>query len=80
MQHMRTSPVLKDCKDYKHICLSSFFFEGALDAFGLKSWPSLVLFQKGIPIVFEENLKNIDAVIGWITRELSHQGDGRLGK
>ncbi len=30
---------------------------GAIDGYGLKAWPSLVLFRRGVPVVFAGNLQ-----------------------
>ena len=42
-----------------------------IDEFGLSMMPSLVYFEAGIPTVYESgDLKNHDAILGWITTEL----------
>ena len=42
-----------------------------IDEFGLSMLPSLVYFEAGIPTVYESgDLKNHDAILGWITTEL----------
>ena len=42
-----------------------------IDEFGLSMMPSLVYFESGIPTVYESgDLKNHDAILGWITTEL----------
>ena len=42
-----------------------------INEFGLSMMPSLVYFEAGIPTVYESgDLKNHDAILGWITTEL----------
>ena len=42
-----------------------------IDEFGLSMMPSLVYFEAGIPTVYDSgDLKNHDAILGWITTEL----------
>ena len=42
-----------------------------LDEYGLSMMPSLVYFEGGIPTVYHSgDLKNHDAILGWITTEL----------
>ena len=42
----------------------------AIDEYGLRVWPSLVYFARGVPVVFAGNLRSDDTILGWITREL----------
>ena len=46
----------------------------AIDEYGLKAWPSLVFFDRGVPVVYPGNLQNDDTILGWITRELQLEG------
>ena len=39
--------------------------------FGLEDRPCLVIFEKGIPNVYEGNLHNTDMVLEWIVGEIS---------
>ena len=44
-----------------------------INAYGLSMIPTLVYFESGIPSVYESgDMKNHDAILGWITRELRH--------
>ena len=45
--------------------------EDVIDAYGLNMLPSLVYFDAGVPIVYTSgDLKNNDAILGWITQQL----------
>eukprot|EP00095_Tigriopus_kingsejongensis_P009527 maker-scaffold561_size136864-snap-gene-0.22 protein:Tk09527 transcript:maker-scaffold561_size136864-snap-gene-0.22-mRNA-1 annotation:"GL10978" len=47
-----------------------------LEEYGIQRVPSLVLFKKGIPSIFEGNLEDEDLVLEWILEEIS--GDNRV--
>ena len=42
----------------------------AKEHFGLKMWPALVHFDRGVPVVYNGDFLNDDAILGWITNEL----------
>ncbi len=51
----------------------------AIDRYGLKVWPSLVFFDRGVPVTFGGNLRNDDTILGWITKELQDEDIVHVG-
>ncbi len=44
-----------------------------LDEYGLRAWPALVLFERGVPLSYRGDLRNDDAMLGWVTKELREE-------